>query len=170
MSKIYKAEVKDIPKIQNLAKITWPITFKDILSPPQLEYMVNKMYSTNELWHQIEGGKIFFWIVEIEKAFSGFMSYELHSPNQSHIKIHKLYIHPTAQGKGLGKELLKKLEEFGKVQGFENLTLNVNKYNLPAINFYKKQGFIKVKEEIIPIGNGYIMDDYVYSKKISAKD
>ena len=38
--------------------------------------------------------------------------------------------------------------------------LNVNKYN-NAIHFYMKQGFTKVKDEVIDIGNGYVMDDYV---------
>ena len=38
--------------------------------------------------------------------------------------------------------------------------LNVNKYN-NAIHFYTKLGFTKVKDEVIDIGNGYVMDDYV---------
>ena len=38
--------------------------------------------------------------------------------------------------------------------------LNVNKYN-NAINFYTKLGFVKVKDKVIDIGNGYVMDDYV---------
>ena len=42
------------------------------------------------------------------------------------------------------------------------LFLNVNKYNHGAIDFYKKHHFILIKEEEIDIGNGFIMDDFVF--------
>jgi hypothetical protein len=38
--------------------------------------------------------------------------------------------------------------------------LNVNKYN-KAQYFYSKLGFAIIKEEVIDIGNDYVMDDYV---------
>jgi ribosomal protein S18 acetylase RimI-like enzyme len=42
--------------------------------------------------------------------------------------------------------------------------LNVNKYN-KAQFFYNKLGFTISKEEVIDIGNNYIMDDYVMELK-----
>jgi hypothetical protein len=43
--------------------------------------------------------------------------------------------------------------------------LNVNKYN-SAQDFYKKLGFCIDYEEVIDIGNGYVMDDYVMEKEL----
>jgi hypothetical protein len=49
--------------------------------------------------------------------------------------------------------------------GFRQLAiLNGNKYN-KAKFFYEKLGFIITKEEVIDIGNNYIMDDYVMGIK-----
>jgi hypothetical protein len=45
------------------------------------------------------------------------------------------------------------------------LTLNVNRYN-QAQYFYKKIGFSITKEEVIAIGNDFVMDDYVMEKSI----
>jgi hypothetical protein len=42
--------------------------------------------------------------------------------------------------------------------------LNVNKYN-KAKFFYEKLGFTITKEEVIDIGNDYVMDDYVMGIK-----
>ncbi len=46
-------------------------------------------------------------------------------------------------------------------QAIENhqkaIFLNVNKYN-KAIHFYTKLGFTKVKDEVIDIGEGYVME------------
>ncbi|MDO6436583.1 GNAT family N-acetyltransferase [Cyclobacterium sp. 1_MG-2023] len=166
MISIQKATVKDIPQIQRIAKITWPIAFKDILSSKQLEYMMELMYNTDTLHSQIAGNEIIFWLAKLNDATSGFMAFEPNLQLKDRIKIHKLYINPTAQSKGIGQILLKKLEEYGRSSTFKLLTLNVNKYNHPAIKFYTKQGFNKVEDIIIPIGKGYIMDDYVFSKKI----
>jgi hypothetical protein len=33
---------------------------------------------------------------------------------------------------------------------------------MQAINFYRKYHFVLVKEETIDIGDGFIMDDYVF--------
>ena len=38
--------------------------------------------------------------------------------------------------------------------------LNVNKYNTAKL-FYEKLGFKITKEEVIDIGNDYVMDDFV---------
>lgn len=40
--------------------------------------------------------------------------------------------------------------------------LTVNKGNERAIKVYEKFGFIKTDSIVTDIGNGYVMDDYVY--------
>jgi ribosomal protein S18 acetylase RimI-like enzyme len=44
--------------------------------------------------------------------------------------------------------------------GVEQIELNVNKHN-SAVQFYEKKGFIRAKEMVLDIGNGYVMDDFV---------
>ena len=41
--------------------------------------------------------------------------------------------------------------------------LNVNKYN-PAKDFYRRHGFTVERDEVIDIGEGYVMDDHVMVK------
>jgi ribosomal protein S18 acetylase RimI-like enzyme len=45
------------------------------------------------------------------------------------------------------------------------MELNVNKRN-KAIAFYEHQGFRIVREEVIDIGHGYVMDDHVMARQI----
>ena len=47
------------------------------------------------------------------------------------------------------------------------LFLNVNKHNQSAIGFYEKHGFFLVKKEVIDIGNGFIMDDFVFELELN---
>ncbi len=55
------------------------------------------------------------------------------------------------------------IEQQALAFGDKALFLNVNKYN-SAIHFYQKTGFVIAKEEVIDIGNGFVMDDYVMEK------
>ena len=67
---------------------------------------------------------------------------------------------PETQGKGFGKFMIDEIIRIAKSNDQKGIFLNVNKYN-KAKFFYEKAGFIVSKEEVIDIGNGYVMDDYV---------
>ncbi len=54
--------------------------------------------------------------------------------------IEKLYVHPSKQGKGIGKKLIQFAEK--KLKGIEKITI---RSGLNAVLFYKKQGYNKVK-------------------------
>lgn len=150
--------------VAELSRIIWPVAYKDILSPAQLKYMIDYFYSLEALETQIQNGQHFLLLKDAEKAI-GFLSYELNCYGTRNLKIHKIYILPTEQGKGLGKLLIDNAIEIANAKHQEAVFLNVNKYN-NARFFYEKLGFAIIKDEVIEIGNGYVMDDYVMEVKI----
>lgn len=155
--------------IQELAYKTWPQTFTGILSSEQIAFMLEKMYSLESLQEQIESKGHIFILAKEEDQCLGFISYELHHDDSQFTKIHKLYLLPSSQGKGLGKILIETVAEKALQNGDIMLSLNVNRQN-KAIDFYEKMGFVKVKEENISIGNGFWMEDFVMEKQLVAID
>ena len=161
MIEIRKALVEELKIVQEIAHQTWPDTFAEILSPPQIEYMLNRMYDLKTLESQLlEKGQVFL-LAEEEEKFLGFAAYELNNCEGEKAKLHKIYILPSAQGKGLGKKLILEVSDQAREKGQKSLLLNVNKFNQPAIDFYKYLGFREANREVIDIGNGYVMDDVV---------
>ncbi|WP_373400667.1 GNAT family N-acetyltransferase [Algoriphagus halophilus] len=73
---------------------------------------------------------------------------------------------PSAQGKGIGKKLIEAIKELALEKNQYSILLNVNKYNEGAIKFYEYLGFVNIKSEVIDIGNGYVMDDFVFEMKL----
>lgn len=157
--KLVKANSEHIPIIIELTKKIWPVAYGEILSKAQLDYMIEKFYNETALRELIQKGHVFYLAQDDKDIYVGFVSYEINSePNKT--KIHKIYVLPEKQGTGLGRQFFELVKEKAQENSQNTIFLNVNKYN-NAIHFYTKLGFTKVKDEVIDIGNGYVMDDYV---------
>jgi N-acetylglutamate synthase-like GNAT family acetyltransferase len=149
-----KATLEDIPLIQEIAEEAWRPTYSHILSEEQTQYMIPMMYATEVLQNQID----IFLILEIDGEGMGYCAFE--QTSESDAKLNKLYLRPTVKQKGAGSFIIEQISNQARSMGLKSIHLNVNKHN-SAVEFYLKKGFIKDKEIVLDIGNGYVMDDYV---------
>ena len=154
----------DLPTIERLARVIWPPTFRDILSPEQIEYMLEMMYSQAALREQVaERGHQFLLLREGETAI-GYTSYQLdYLPGTT--KIHKIYLLPQTQGKGYGRALIDAVTNRARAAGQQRLRLDVN-YQNPAVGFYQHLGFDIIERVDTKIGEGFLMEDYVLERKL----
>jgi GNAT superfamily N-acetyltransferase len=159
------AGLKDINLLNDLAYRIWPPAYKTILSPAQMKYMLNLIYSPMALKKQMEDLCHKFIIVYHDKLPTGFASYSLKINSVNIFRLHKIYILHELQRKGIGSYLLQKVITEVKPAGAKFLELNVNRNN-KALDFYKKFGFKIIAEEDIDIENGYFMNDYVMKLKL----
>lgn len=162
---IREAKKTDIPAIYDLAVKTWNITYPTIISKEQIDYMIEKMYSKEKLDQVIETENFNFLLFETDNQLVGFCSIEHNYMNEAITRIHKLYVDPEVHGKNVGKQLLIETEKHAQKNKSSKLHLNVNKKN-PAVNFYFKQNFSVEREEVLDIGNAFVMDDFVMIKEI----
>lgn len=157
------AAKEQLPVIRDLAFQIWPATYGHILSQEQFDYMMEMMYSIESLEKQLLTKP--FLLVEDEGQYIGFVSYEINVDGTNKTKIHKLYVLPQIQGKGVGKLLINHIREIALQYQNTALVLTVNRFN-KAKDFYLKLGFHIVEEKQFDIGRGYIMDDYVMEMPI----
>ena len=156
---IRPADLDDINIIGFLAQQIWPHTYGDIVSPEQLKYMLKLIYSPRALRRQMVDEHHQFLIVEQDEEPIGFASWST-SADRGVFKLHKIYVLPGHQGKGLGKTLLQFIFETIRPEGATRLRLNVNRYNKARL-FYERIGFAVIGEEDIDIGHGYFMNDFI---------
>ena len=160
---ITKASVDDIPYIQHIAHVTWPLVYGPIVGEAQLAYMLNLIYGTSSLERQMEEGSTFLLVKENNEP-NAFAAYFLKSSNI--YKLDKLYALPNQQGKGLGKMLINYIIDEIRPLGATALHLNVNRWNTKAQSFYEHLNFKMIEQQDIPIGAGYFMNDYVMELKL----
>lgn len=163
---IIPAKVNHYNIIRQIAHTTWPVTFGEILSPTQIGYMLDWMYSLPAITQQVNEKQHVFLLATDGQTYYGYASYELNYQDSGKVKVHKIYILPEAQGKGVGRLLMDAIAAVAKEHRFDHLVLNVNRSN-KAIQFYKHYGFVITGEEDIDIGNGFLMEDYIMEKTLN---
>lgn len=161
--KCVQAAESEIPLIRDLAYRTWPVAYGSILSTSQMEYMLEKFYSNDALKQQMHSGHIFLMAYH-NHIPSGFASYAIDQEKRSS-RLHKLYVLPDNQGKGLGQMLLDAVIQRVRSRA-DTLELNVNRHN-KALHFYERNHFKVIRTEDIDIGAGYYMNDYVMELSFS---
>lgn len=159
------ATLNDIPVIREIAEKTWFVSYQGIITPEQIRYMLDNMYSAANIEKAILDPHQAFWLAEKDDQVLGFCGIEHDYPEANFTRIHKLYILPDTQGMGIGKILLNHVGKEAASHGNQYLHLNVNKYN-KAVHFYQKSGFSVASEEVLDIGNGYVMDDFIMTKAL----
>lgn len=162
---IRPADLEDINLIGYMAQQVWPVAYRDILQPEQLQYMLNLFYSPASLKKQMTVNHHQFLVAEHGSEPVGFASFSQQDDPVLY-KLHKLYVLPGLQKKGIGKALLESVVDAVSAIDGKKLQLNVNRDN-KARHFYEKHGFNIIGEEDIDIGSGYFMNDYVMERDIA---
>ena len=166
---IRPATEKDIALIRTMADVVFRRTYASILSPEQMEYMMDWMYSGQSLRGQICDEGRWFCVAETATGGipAGYVSYEREGEledGRQLFHLQKLYVMPQYQGLGLGRQMLDYVKRALASENPEGcrVELNVNRGN-PAVDFYERMGLVRARQGDFPIGNGYYMNDYIYA-------
>lgn len=160
MNYVLAQQETEIKEIEMMASIVWPITYKNILQPEQIQYMLNKYLSLRAIQENIKAGYTYILLSDENKNRAGFMAYRLQADK---IFLSKLYLLPNAQNKGYASQIIAYLKSF-KLP----VELTVNKNNKNAYEKYLHLGFKVIDSVVTDIGNAYYMDDYVMRLEYNA--
>lgn len=159
-----KAITADITLIRSLAKAIWWRHYPDIISDDQIEYMLEMMYSEKSIADQMQQKQNYTLIYAVGQPV-GYYAVSEKSPG--HFFLHKFYIETDNHRKGIGTTAFRYMLD-NDCKGFKEITLQVNRRNIKAVNFYFKHGFVIDYAKDFDIGNGYSMDDFFMALKTGA--
>ncbi len=142
----------------------WHAAYDELLGKEQVDYMTAHFQSAGAIAGQIaEDNYIYFYITERGKK----RGYVAVVPEPSRLFLSKLYLDPDLYGRGLGQTILGEIAHMARRLGLDSVYLTVNKGNARAIRAYEKFGFVRTDSAVTDIGNGFVMDDYVYEYKLA---
>jgi diamine N-acetyltransferase len=164
MATFEKAAVTDIPLIQELAHKIWYGYYPAIISVEQINYMLELMYGSATLYHELTSHVIYELVMDHQVTI-GYLSYQ-YEQAQHRVKLNKLYLLPEYHGQGIGQSMLSHVQEESKCYKADQIYLTVNKNNEKAIKAYKKFGFAVTESIVNDIGGGHVMDDFIMTYEI----
>jgi GNAT superfamily N-acetyltransferase len=145
MIKIFKATETDLQTIHDMAQVVFRHTYRDILSPEQMEYMMDMMYSLPNLHKQLDEGHHYYIAYmspapvigtdHEDGAPCGYVSVQYEGPDADGIEVfhlHKIYVMPDAQGRGVGLKLFQTVVDHVRGRLSESDTADISPAPEPA--------------------------------------
>ena len=151
-------KVQNIYELSILASEIWHEYWVEILSAEQIDYMVEKFQSENAIKNQIEKENYVYFFIQYNSENIGYIGL---SKKSDYLFLSKFYIKKDYRNKGFGTKVFEFIKDFANENSYKKIQLTVNKNNKNTINAYNKWGFENVNSVVSPIGNGFVMDDYI---------
>lgn len=149
---IRHAEKDDVKEIRRVAMESWLDTYKGLLSEEAIRDVVDDWYDTHELLEQVND-PVFFVAVK-EDNLVGF----IHASVDEKSHLHRLYIKPDYQRKGLGTELYRKMEDKLESYQVDKIELEVLSGNEKGLGFYRDKGFEEKSEREVELKGEKVLE------------
>ena len=150
----------EIDAVIALARAIWKRHYPGIITQAQIDYMLGQRYTAARLADELADPDI-DWSLAIESGrIIGFSSL-LRKRDAGVVKLDKLYVDPDCHRRGIGAALVAAVRAAAIRGGFATVELAVNRHNMSAITAYQRLGFRVREARQTPIGEGFVMDDFI---------
>ena len=152
-----------IHRIADLASAIWNEHFPPIIGQDQVDYMLSHFQSEEAITIQIQNEGYRYYFIPCDGNKVGYFSIR---PDPDALFLSKIYILRDYRGRGLARSSFKFIEDQCQLMDLPRIRLTVNRENAHTIEIYRKIGFSIVRTQVVDIGGGFVMDDYVMEKTI----
>lgn len=182
--------VETEPQIAELAAMAdeiWHEYWPAIIGEDQTDYMVEQFQSVSAIKRDRSDHNYRYWIIREQDGhavgYTGGAAQDVNaavhdaSQQQSHVVdarwprrffISKIYLYAHERGKHYASRVIEFYEDLCRDEGLSALYLTVNRDNELGVRAYKGRGFEVVECVDTPIGQGFVMTDYIMAKEVLA--
>lgn len=156
-----KASKDDFASIAAMGRSVWMETYPPIIGIAQTEYMIEKFQSEEAIIRQTGHENYEYYLIMADSERAGYAGIQPYNG----LYLSKLYILKKYRRLGIGRKALEFLKGICSERGLGRIWLTVNRHNAQAIRSYLSWGMSVEKEMVSDIGNGFVMDDFVFEVK-----
>ncbi len=142
---IENPKIEDFNRVNELAKQVHEL---HVNWRPDLFLSVDEVISKENFEEMLQAKEIF--IAKIQDEIVGYITFNIKEKNnpsmryRKQLQIESICVDKRNRGKGIGTQILKYVEQYGKEHNCTDIYLTVNEENASAIKMYEEFGF-KVK-------------------------
>lgn len=160
---------EDLDRLAQLAHDIWFGYWPPLIGEDQTRYMVEQFQSRPAIARDMAEHGYEYWFVHAadDGRVVGYTGGH-EEPETNRYFISKIYLLPDERGKHFASAIIRFYEELCRARGRAAMYLTVNKGNVLGIRAYEGNGFTTIDAVASPIGEGFVMDDYIMEKRIGA--
>ena len=150
----------DLLAIETMARVIIPEVYGGYVPLYHCEFYIEQFQIVSALERQLQQGYTYFLLQSNGENY-GYFAYLVQNDR---VHLSKLYLLTSGRGKGLGQLAIDVTFTTAQNSGINKIDLIVNRENLGAIAFYKRNGFQIVDSIETDFGNGTLVKDYRMEK------
>lgn len=170
MFEIVPVTEKELNELRDLCIETFTETYKHLNTEANFKRYIQNKFDKAELIKDLSNKNSFTYFIKLQNENIGYLKLNIKDAQSedlgsSAIEIERVYTLKKHFGKKVGKTMVDFAIEKGKELKKDFIWLGVWENNTRAIEFYKKQGFIKFDTHIFTLGNDE-QTDHLYKLEL----
>lgn len=156
--RISRVGLKDIGRLQQLARETFAETFAKSNSEHNMADYLTKELSLEKIFQQLTNNYTEFYFAQNESDLLGYLKINQESAqteikDSNGLEIERIYVYRRFHGGPVGQLLLNKALDIARQKSLGYVWLGVWEENPRAIQFYRKHGFVEFDQHVFKLGN-----------------
>lgn len=153
----------DLESIRRITWHSWISAYSSFIPEADLRSYFDTHYTEASLLRMFEDPFTHGFIAEVDDHIAGYARLFLNE-DENHLYVSSLYLLPEFQGHDIGSKLLGAAEGHAAKSGLDELWIGVMVKNRQALAFYRKEGFLFVREEPFTMGKTTVSHLIGYKK------
>ena len=168
---IRRATAGDAVLLARVGAELFTSAFGSLNDPNDLRQYLSQAFSPAKQEAELADENRITWIAELPGSTTAGYAMVIRGAESSAVsanhpaELHRFYVAPSFQGRGLAQELMSACVEQAREWGCDALWLGVWELNPRAIAFYEKSGFRKVGRQYFMVGSDR-QHDYVMARTL----
>ena len=153
----------DLESIRRVTWQSWISTYLSFIPESDLKSYFDTHYTETSVFGMFIDPYMQGFIAELNDHIAGYARLFFNS-DENRLYVSSLYILPEFEGKGIGIRLLDSAEGYAAKNGLDELWIGVMVKNRQALLFYRKVGFLFIREEPFTMGKTTVSHLIGYKK------
>jgi ribosomal protein S18 acetylase RimI-like enzyme len=141
----------DLDSVRRITWQSWISTYSTFIPETDLRSYFDTHYTEASLLSMFEDPVTQGFIAKVDDHIAGYARLFLNK-DENRLYVSSLYLLPEFEGEGLGTRLLESAERYALEKGLDEIWIGVMVKNRQALLFYRKVGFLFVREKPFTMG------------------
>ena len=153
----------DLESIRNITWQSWISAYSSFIPERDLRTHLDTTYAEASLLRMFDDPLMQGFVADADGTIAGYARLFVNQ-EENRLYVSSLYLLPDFQGKEIGRRLLEAAEKYAAEKGLDDIWIGVMVKNKQALLFYRKFGFLFVKEEPFTMGETTVSHLIGYKK------